>query len=143
MRVTLTEPSREGTWVAATDHKGLDLVVWVNGAEEVGKIGKSLLRVESCEVLEFPGVGGLRITVETMLEHHESSVVCSTDHEWVKAGVGHAASVFTTDVNEDGAGAVPVLVTDPVSLGVLAIIEVVKVVHLVHKRLLFEHAQVD
>ena len=143
MGVALTEPSRECARVASTDYEGLYLVFRVHGAEEKGKICESLLRVEICEIIELPCVEWLRVSIETMLKYHESGIVGGAEHEWEKTGARHAASVLATNVNKDGAGTIPVLITNPVSLGVLSIIEVVEMINLVHKPLLLELAQIN
>ena len=51
-----------------------------------------------------------------MLKHHESGIVSGAEHEWEKTGARHAASVFAANVDKDGSGTIPVLVTNPVSL---------------------------
>ena len=78
-----------------------------------------------------------------MLEYHELCVVLRAHHEWIEAGVGHRASVFTTDVDKDWARTVPVLVTFPVALLVGCIREVVEVVNQLRKGALHELSKVD
>ena len=59
MRVAISEPSRHGAGVAATDDEHLELLLRVHLTEEVSKIGKSLLRVELGEIRKLPGIVGL------------------------------------------------------------------------------------
>ena len=78
-----------------------------------------------------------------MLKDHESCFVRGTDHEWEETSVGNAAAVLTANVDEDGSGTVPVLVTNPISLLIRAIVQEVEVVNQVVERLLFELVQVN
>ena len=78
-----------------------------------------------------------------MLKDEELGIVLRADHEREEAGVGDSAAVFTTDVEEDGALAIPVLVAQPVALLVSASIQVVEVVNQVGERRLLELVQVD
>ena len=78
-----------------------------------------------------------------MLENHEFRVVLRADHEWVETGLRDAASILTTDVEEDGACTIPVLVTDPIALVILAVVQVVEVINLVLESQLLELANID
>ena len=78
-----------------------------------------------------------------MLKDHESCFMRGTDHEWEETSVRNTAAVLTANVDEDGSGTVPVLVTNPISLLIRAIIQVVEVVNQVVERLLLELVQVN
>ena len=78
-----------------------------------------------------------------MLKDHESCFVRGTDHEWEETSVRNTAAVLTANVDEDGSGTVPVLVTNPISLLIRAIVQVVEVVNQVVERLLLELVQVN
>ena len=66
-----------------------------------------------------------------------------TDHEWEETSVRNTAAVLTANVDEDGSGTVPVLVTNPISLLIRAIVQEVEVVNQVVERLLLELVQVN
>ena len=78
-----------------------------------------------------------------MLKDHESCFVRGTDHEWEETSVRNTAAVLTANVDEDGSGTVPVLITNPISLLIRAIVQVVEVVNQVVERLLLELVQVN
>ena len=78
-----------------------------------------------------------------MLDDHEASFVCSADHEGEEAGFGDATAILSADVNEDGARAVPVLITDPVSLVVSSVIEVVEMINHVLECAFFELSHIN
>ena len=68
-----------------------------------------------------------------MLDDHETSLVRGADHEGEKAGIGDTAAILSTDVNEDRACSVPVLITEPVALVISSVIEVVEMInHVLH-----------
>ena len=119
MWVSGAEPGGHSAWIGASNDHNLNVVL-VDFADEVSEIGQALLRAEVGQMVDAPIIEWLRVTVETMLEHEELSVILRSDHEWVKSGVWHSASVLTTDVEEDGALTIPILVADPVTLLVSA-----------------------
>ena len=102
MGIPGAEPGGHSSGVGTTDNHDL-LIVLLHFSEEVGEVSKTLLRVQISQVLHAPVIEGLRVTIETVLEDEETSVVLGANHEGVEAGVGHGAPVLTADVEEDGA----------------------------------------
>ena len=80
MWVARAEPSRHSTGVGASNDKDFD-AIRIHLSDEVGKIRKSLLRVQVLEGIKAPVIEGLRISVEAMLEYHELGVVLRRNHE--------------------------------------------------------------
>lgn len=143
MRVSLPKPGGHGSRVATANDEHLASLVRVHLSNEVSQVSQSLLRVQVTEILELPRVEWLRVTVEAMLEDHESSLMIGTNHERIEAGVRDGAAVLATNVDKDGSRAIPVLVTDPVPLVILAPVQEVEVVHQVLECLLLELIKVD
>lgn len=134
VRVLRLEPGRESARVASTDDDPVslaaeDLVLTIN---EACNVGQSLLRGQIVEVVDGPVVEWLRITVVSVLEGDEKSVVIGADHHWEHLSVGWSASPLTANVQEDGTVIlVEVLVVVPVPLLVGALVVRIKVINLV------------
>ena len=78
-----------------------------------------------------------------MLEDQELGVVLGSDHEGEEASIGHRAPVLSADVQEDRSLAVPVLIADPVSLLVRALVQVIVMGDQVGELLLFKLIKVN
>jgi len=65
------------------------------------------------------------------------------NHEWEETSVGHSASILSANVDEDGASAVPVLLTCPETLLVQTCVQEIEMVNFLSEFLLFELREVN
>jgi hypothetical protein len=133
IRILRLEPSRECSWVAATNNNPIGLIaqVCILIVNEIGNISQCLLSIQILEILRIPVVKWLRLSVESMFKRVEKGGVLRTDHHWVHLLVRGRASPLTADVEEDGAlgfAARVKLVVVPVTLLVGAIVFFVEVI---------------
>ena len=99
MRILLSEPGREGAWVASSDNDNLAiwLILQLDG-QEVSEISECLFGVQVLKVLGLPGVKWLRLTIESMLNCKHESLVLSSKHEGEQSILSDAAGILSTDV---------------------------------------------
>ena len=82
MWILLSEPGREGTWIASADDDDLSIsLINVHSGDKVGNIGQSLLSSEILEIRQLQISIWDGFTIESVLQSNKLSLVLRSNHK--------------------------------------------------------------